>query len=173
MDADKKNVALLGTTSFFNDFSSESVFSLLALYASSPSLVGLLGGIMNGLGSIFKLLFGYMSDKINQRKPMVFAGYLTSALSKFSLPFVGQSGMAVPLITDRIGKGIRTSPRDAILAGAKNKGWAFGWHRALDTLGAVGGSVFAYLLINNGGDYGRAMLIAAAVTWLWKLKKKA
>lgn len=163
MSKDKKNVWLLGLTSFFTDFSSDAVMSLLSISVGSTALVGLLGGIVNGLGSIFKLLFGYLSEKIGNNKLPIFWGYALSAISKISIPFVGQIGLMVALTIDRIGKGIRTSPRDAILAMSNRKGWAFGWHRAMDKMGAIAGSIFAYLLVVFGQNYQQAIFWAAVI----------
>ncbi len=106
----KKNVLLLGLTSFLNDFSSEMIMPILPFFLSSLGasalLIGLVGGLRESLGSILKVLFGYLSDKAGKRKPFVYAGYLTSALFKLLLAFSPTASFAVASASlERIGKG--------------------------------------------------------------------
>ena len=162
----RKNVVLLGTTSFFNDFSSEAIFTLLPLYLPSPEAVGIVGGIMSGLGDLTKVYFGYLSDRMGKRRPLVFAGYFLSALSKLLIALVRWPFFVAFLLTDRLGKGVREGPRDAILSVADNRGWAFGVQKALDTTGAVFGGMLAYFIISSGMDFRQGMLVAAAVGFL-------
>jgi len=159
----KRNIIALGFTSFFNDISSEAIYGLLPLYLQNPSMIGFVGGLFNGLGSIFKFVFGYLSDKIGKRKPLVFLGYLTSAISKFTIAISKGPLLVVGIFGDRVGKGIRTSPRDAILAEAKRRGYAFGLHRAMDTLGAITGAILMYFLLRIGWNIRKAMLFAALI----------
>ncbi len=168
-DPAKRNVFLLGVVSFLNDMSSEIILPILPFFlrgfGAGYAGIGLIGGIFDGFGNLVKVLSGYSSDRIGNRKHMVFIGYLTSSISKLFLSFSSSTVMAGSLVTlDRVGKGIRTSPRDALLAESGIKsGKAFGFHRMMDTLGAVVGTSISLLLIYLGFQYGRAILIAAAI----------
>ena len=146
-------VFLMGLVSLFTDISSESIQSILPLFiieiGGSVLILGLISGITNAIANILKGITGWMSDKINKRKPFIVAGYSLSNLSK---PLIGLSPsweMVLGLkTTDRVGKGLRTSSRDALISFyATKKGKAFGLHRAMDTLGAVLGSLLAFLLL--------------------------
>jgi MFS family permease len=146
-------VFLMGLVSLFTDISSESIQSILPLFileiGGSVLILGLISGITNAIANILKGITGWMSDKINKRKPFIVAGYSLSNLSK---PLIGLSPsweMVLGLkATDRVGKGLRTSSRDALISFyATKKGKAFGLHRAMDTLGAVFGSLLAFLLL--------------------------
>jgi MFS family permease len=134
-------VFLMGLVSLFTDISSESIQSILPLF-------------------IFEI--GGRSDKINKRKPFILAGYSLSNLSK---PFIGLSPsweMVLGLkATDRVGKGLRTSSRDALISFyATKKGKAFGMHRAMDTLGAVFGSLLAFLLLFYAWSYSQIIFFS-------------
>ena len=160
---EKKNVFLLGLTSFFNDFSSETIFALLPLYIPSAGAIGFIGGIMSGLGDLTKVYFGYLSDHIGRRKPIVFLGYFLSALSKLLISLISWPFFVIFLLTDRLGKGIREGPRDAILSLSEKRGWAFGIQKALDTSGAIAGSLMAYLIVNLSLDFQGGMFFAAII----------
>jgi len=146
-------VFLMGLVSLFTDISSESIQSILPLFifeiGGSVLILGVISGITNAIANILKGITGWMSDKINKRKPFIVAGYSLSNLSK---PLIGLSPsweMVLGLkATDRVGKGLRTSSRDTLISFyATKKGKAFGLHRAMDTLGAVLGSLLAFLLL--------------------------
>ena len=146
-------VVLMGLVSLFTDISSESVQIILPSFiieiGGTVLVLGLISGITNAIANILKGITGWMSDKINKRKPFILAGYSLSNLSK---PLIGLSpswGMVLGLKTaDRIGKGLRTSSRDTLISYyATKKGKAFGLHRAMDTLGAVFGSLLSFLLL--------------------------
>ncbi len=148
-------VFLMGLVSFFTDVSSEMIQSILPLFIidlveTNPTFIlGLIAGITTALSNILKGLSGWMSDKINKRKPFVVAGYSVSNLSK---PFIGFSPSWEFVLglkaTDRFGKGLRTSSRDTLISYyAVEKGKAFGMHRAMDTFGAVVGSLLAFLFL--------------------------
>ena len=146
-------VVLMGLVSLFTDISSESVQIILPSFiieiGGTVLVLGLISGITNAIANILKGITGWMSDKINKRKPFILAGYSLSNLSK---PLIGLSpswGMVLGLKTaDRIGKGLRTSSRDSLISYyATKKGKAFGLHRAMDTLGAVFGSLLSFLLL--------------------------
>jgi MFS family permease len=119
--------------------------------------------VISGLGEITKVYFGYLSDHLGTRKPVVFTGYLLSALSKFLIPLVSQPMIIGVYLVDRLGKGIRDGPRDAIVATAERKGWAFGLRQAMDTTGAVVGGLAAYYFLTTGRNFASAMFIAAGV----------
>jgi len=152
-----RNVFSLGLVSFFNDVASEMIYPLVPIFLTSVlgapvAIVGLIEGIAESTAGILKVVSGWLSDKLQKRKPFVLLGYSFSAISKillglaFSWPFV-----LVARFIDRFGKGVRTSARDALIAESSNslvRGKAFGFHRALDTLGAVVGPLFALLAIH-------------------------
>ena len=151
-----RNVWVLGLVSFFNDVASEMVYPIVPIFMTqvlkaSTTAVGLVEGIAESTAAITKFIFGYLSDKFQRRKPFVVFGYTFSALSK------GIIGLATawPLVLfsrflDRLGKGLRTGSRDALLlqnTDKKNKGFIFGFHRAFDSAGAVLGPIIGLLLI--------------------------
>ncbi|HOP32114.1 MAG TPA: MFS transporter [Candidatus Hydrothermia bacterium] len=152
-----KNVVAMGLTSLFTDISSEMIYPLLPLFLTSvigagATALGVIEGIAEATASLLKSVSGYISDKIKKRKPLVIIGYGVSALAK---PAIGFSSQWIHVLfarfTDRIGKGIRTSPRDALIADSsspEDRGKSFGFHRAMDTLGAVIGPLVAYLLLS-------------------------
>ena len=151
-----KNVFVLGLVSFFNDVASEMIYPLVPIFLTSVlfapvAIVGLIEGIAEATASILKVISGWLSDKLLKRKPFVVAGYSFSAISKillglaFSWPFV-----LFARFIDRFGKGTRTSARDALIAESSEnavRGRSFGFHRGLDTLGAVVGPLLALLAI--------------------------
>ncbi len=157
-----KNVIILGLVSFFNDVASEMVYPIIPIFMTSilkasTTAVGLVEGIAESTAAITKFIFGYLSDKFKKRKPFVIAGY---TLSSFSKAIIGLA-TSWPLVLfsrflDRLGKGLRTGSRDALLlqnTNEKNKGFIFGFHRAFDSAGAVLGPILGliliYLLPNN------------------------
>lgn len=150
------NIILLGITSLLTDISSEMVYPILPIYLVStlgvgPAILGLIEGIAESLASILKVFSGYFSDKIKKRLPFAIMGYVSSTVGKLFL-YISTSWLWVLAgrVIDRFGKGIRTAPRDALIAdSAKDdkKGAAFGLHRAMDTLGATMGVLLAYFLI--------------------------
>ena len=171
-----RNVILLGIVSFFNDISSEMITPILPLFIESLGgaglAVGLIGGLRDSLSSILKVFAGFWSDKSGKRKPFVFSGYLTSAFFKLLLAFsrVWQHILAFSSF-ERVGKGLRTAPRDAIIADSwpKRRGGAFGIHRAMDTSGAVLGSIIVFLLFWFWGFGFRKIIFIAAFLGLLSL----
>lgn len=145
-----------GFVSFFTDMSSEMVYPLLPIFLSSvlgvgAEALGLIEGIAEATASILKTFSGYISDRIRRRKPLVLLGYSLSAIAK---PTIGLAGRWIHVLAarfaDRVGKGIRTSPRDSLIADVVDdtiRGRAFGFHRAMDTGGAVFGPLLAYILL--------------------------
>ena len=152
-----KNVFVLGLVSFFNDVASEMIYPIVPIFLTSVlgapvAVVGLIEGIAESTASILKAVSGWLSDKFRKRKPFVIVGYSFSAISKiilslaYSWPFV-----LFARFIDRFGKGTRTSARDALIAENSDnsaRGRSFGFHRALDTLGAVVGPLIALLAIH-------------------------
>ncbi len=151
------NVLLLGVVSFFADLQSEIIFPLLPIFITldlglAAAFLGLIEGAAEATAAVFKYLSGYICDRAGRHKWLMFAGYALSVISKPVMAFA-RSGPAVLAlrVTDRLGKGVRTSPRDALLAGyvtEKRRARAFGLHRALDSAGAVGGVLILYFLLN-------------------------
>jgi len=161
-DKDKlsKNVIVLGLVSFFNDFASEMVYPIVPIFLTSVlgapiALVGLIEGIAESTASLLKVFSGWLSDKLQKRKAFASYGYVLSTFSKL---IIGVAG-AWPLVLlgrfiDRFGKGIRTSARDALItenSTEKNIGKSFGFHRAMDTSGAVIGPLAAIFLMKYLG----------------------
>jgi len=146
-------IFLMGLVSFFTDVSSEMITSILPFFIISIGgtalTLGIISGITTALSNVLKGFSGWLSDKVNKRKPFVVAGYTISNLSK---PFIGFSPSWEYVLglkaTDRFGKGLRTSARDTMISyHAVEKGKAFGMHRSMDTLGAVVGSLLATLFL--------------------------
>ncbi len=166
------NVVLLGLVSFFSDISAEMVYPIIPLYLTSvfgatPMLVGVIEGIAESLASLLKVFSGYITDKYKKKKSIAFIGYATGLVYKVALIFAGSwVGILGARIIDRIGKGIRTAPRDVMVSeSAKDgsAGQAFGIHKALDMAGSAIGILIAYLLLrqmNTGFDYKKIFLIS-------------
>src|SRR5437660_6219476 len=153
----KPQVILFGIVSLLNDSASEMIYPLLPVFltttlGASPVIVGIIEGAADGLASILKYFAGSLSDRLPRRKPLVVTGYALAAASRALIAVAGRwpSVLAARLI-DRTGKGIRSAPRDAIIADvtpAEDRGRAFGFQRALDHTGAVIGPLLALLLLN-------------------------
>jgi len=150
-----KSVWILGFISLFTDFASEMLYPVtplfLATLGASMSIIGLIEGLAEITAGILKGLFGVISDKLNKRAVFVKIGYSLSGLIKPLPGFFPSVGVIVTSrIADRIGKGIRSVPRDALLASATkdNSGAIFGFHRGMDTFGAVVGPITALILLN-------------------------
>lgn len=166
------NVILLGITSFLTDVSSEIILPILPLFilalGGTGLIVGLIAGLGDSLASILKVFSGYWSDKLGKRKIFVSTGYLTSACSKILLAFsIAWQHILVLRPLERVGKGLRTVPRDALIAESEKRGKAFGIHRALDTFGAVTGSALAFIFLWVFlFDYRKIILLAAIPAFL-------
>ena len=151
------NVFALSFVAFLNDVSSDIIYPLLPAFlfltlGASPFAIGLIEGFAESVASILKLFSGYLSDKFGNRKLPVFLGYSLAAVTRPMLVFVTSwPQVLVVRMTDRIGKGIRGAPRDALIAGGVepgSRGLAFGFNRAADHLGAVVGPVIAFVLLS-------------------------
>jgi MFS family permease len=157
------NVVTLGLVSLFQDISSEMIYPLLPLFLANvlgadKAVIGLIEGVAESTASLLKVFSGWLSDRSGRRKAWAVGGYTLSALVKPAIalattwPFV-----LVVRFLDRLGKGVRTAPRDALLAAstpAESRGRAFGLHRAMDTSGAILGPLLAFALLPVfSGDY--------------------
>ncbi len=152
----KKNVFFLGLTSLFNDFSSEMVLSVLpgffiSVLKSGAQSMGLVEGIAEAASNFIKIYSGKLSDRIQKRKIFATFGYTLSVATQPFYMFVQSVGGVVGLrLADRIGKGLRDAPRDALISLSIDEGEAgksFGYHRAMDTIGAILGPLVAYFIL--------------------------
>jgi MFS family permease len=147
-----RNVVILGFVSFLNDAASEMIYPLLPVFLTSmlgagPAAVGVIEGIAESTASFLKLFSGYLSDRVRRRKGWVVAGYTISNIIR---PLIAVAGSWVQVLalrfSDRVGKGLRTSPRDAMIADStppEFRGTAYGFHRAMDHGGAIVGPLLA------------------------------
>ncbi len=168
----RKNVVVLGLTSFFTDISSEMLYPIIPIFLTTVlgapmSVLGLIEGISESAASILKGVSGWFSDKMGKRRPFVVWGY---SLSSFAKPLLFLA-YAWPLVLlsrflDRVGKGLRTSARDAMIADsteAPYRGKAFGFHRAMDTIGACIGPLLALLFLTALKENIRIVFLIAFV----------
>jgi len=151
-----RNVWAVSVTSFLMDTSSEMVINLLPLFLSNvlgvkTNIIGLIEGVAEATSSLLKLFSGWLSDRLRARKWLAVVGYGISALAKpFFYIATGWGAIAGARWADRVGKGVRTAPRDALVADSvtpAQRGLAFGFHRAADTAGAVLGLAIALLVV--------------------------
>jgi len=150
------NIIVLGIASFLTDVSSEMIFPLFPLFTvevlgASAAALGLIEGLAESTASLLKVVSGWWSDKVGRRKPFVVSGYGLSTAVKPALAAATSWPHALGVrFAERVGKGLRTAPRDAIIADSCKpsvRGKAFGLHRTMDTLGAVMGPVLAFMLL--------------------------
>ncbi len=153
----------LGIVSMLTDVSTELIFTLVPLFLANVlkapfTAIGLVGGLSESADPIFRLFSGWLSDKVGKRKPLTVLGYGISTLAKPFMYLASNWGMVLVIrFCERIGKGMRTSPRDALIAdsvSAAERGRSFGFHRALDTSGSVLGLTIAAIIIYllQGGE---------------------
>lgn len=151
-----KNVVVISLVSFFNDIASEMIYPVVPIFLTTVlgapvTIVGLIEGLAESTASILRVFSGWFSDKFRKRKPFMIAGYVLSSLSKIIMAAsVHWSMIMGGRFFDRFGKGIRTSARDALLAEGSEpafRGRVFGFHRAVDTLGALVGPLAALILL--------------------------
>ncbi len=152
----QKNVFWVGVVSLFNDFSSEMVYSVMPAFltvvmGAPPVFVGFMEGFANALASFLKIYSGWLSDKIQKRTVLAVIGYVISTSTRWFLALVGNVWQVFLLrAIDRGGKGLRDSPRDALIAESVERhelGKSFGYHQAMDTVGAMLGPLFAAILL--------------------------
>ena len=154
-----RTVWLIGLISFVNDSASEMLYPLMPLYLASvlmagPRALGLIEGLAEATSSIFKLISGVIVDRTKKTKPLIVYGYLLAGIGRPLIAFAS-SWLWVLCIrfTDRLGKGLRSSPRDALLAESVPvglRGITFGLHRSMDNAGAVVGPLLAFILLSAG-----------------------
>jgi MFS family permease len=151
-----RNVLIISLVSFLNDASSEIIYPLLPVFLSvtlgaSPAIIGIIEGGAESVSSFLKLFAGYFSDRSGRRKAPVVFGYALASIARPLLGFATSWPQVFAVrFTDRIGKGIRSAPRDAMIADSAapaERGLAFGFHRAMDHLGAVVGPLLGYALV--------------------------
>ena len=168
-----RNIIMLGLVSFFSDISAEMVYPIIPIYLTSvfgatPALIGVIEGIAESLASLLKVFSGFITDKRGKKKQIAFVGYAAGLVYKAMLIFAGSwvSVLAARII-DRVGKGIRTAPRDVMIsesADINHMGKAFGIHKALDMAGSAIGIFVSYLLLISGGaDFQYKKLFAVSV----------
>lgn len=155
-----RTVWLIGLISLVNDASSEMVYPIIPLYLSSvlmagPRALGLIEGLAEATSALLKLFSGVLVDRRSRAKPWIVGGYSVAALGRPLVALVTSwPGLLLIRLADRVGKGLRSSPRDAMLAasaGTEHRGLAFGLHRAMDNAGAVIGPVVAWAFLSSGG----------------------
>lgn len=153
-----RNVLLLGLTSLFTDISSEMVVSVLPIYLVtflrlSPVQFGLIDGLYQGVAALVQLASGVVADRWRRYKEVAAVGYGASAIARLGLlATTAWTGIAGVLVIDRLGKGLRTAPRDALISLSVPKerlGTAFGVHRAMDAMGAMLGPILAFLILTG------------------------
>jgi len=164
------NIVLLGLVSFFTDISTEMIYPILPLYltsalGASPAIIGIIEGIAESLASIIKLVSGIIADKFGNKKRLAFIGYSSSLVNKIVILFAGTwAGVLLARIIDRFGKGIRTAPRDALIAESAGKsglGRAYGIHKGLDLMGTALGILLAFIILSrNSEDYRKIFLLS-------------
>lgn len=151
----ERNVFFTGLTSFFTDTSTKMVYSVMPLFlmsiGASKTTISLIEGIAESTASLVKALSGYWSDKIGKNKPFMLIGYSVTALITPLYSFVGKPiELLFYRFFERIGKGVRTAPRDSLISGSvtqKDAGKNFGFHKAMDNSGAILGPLAAFLLL--------------------------
>jgi MFS family permease len=169
------NVVLLGAVSLFNDAASEMIYPLLPLFVTTvlgagPEALGVIEGVAESTASLLKLASGYLSDRVRARKRWVVGGYLLTNLTRPLIGLAtGWAGVLVLRFLDRVGKGLRTSPRDALISESTPRaswGKAFGFHRAADHAGAVIGPVLATLALTVLHDQLRTIFFLSLIPGL-------
>lgn len=163
------NIVLLGLVSLFVDMSTEMVYPLVPLFltaslGASPAIVGIIEGIAESIASLLKVFSGYIGDVYHNKKRLAFAGYSASVIYKIFLILAASwPGVLVARVIDRTGKGIRTAPRDALVAQSsdgKKLGGSFGLHKMLDMAGSSLGALFAYIFIATDFGFHRAFMFS-------------
>ena len=169
---DNRNVVFLGLVSFFTDLSTKMVYPLLPLYLTAvfgvtPLLIGVIEGFVDSLAELLKVFSGRLSDGAKKKKPLAFSGYATGVIYKVILIFAGSwVGIFLAKAIDRLGKGIRTTPRDMLIADSSEKktlGKSFGLQKMLDKAGSALGILIAYFLLVSGVESFRTVFLISII----------
>lgn len=163
------NIVLIGLVSLFVDMSTEMVYPLVPLFltvtlGASPAIIGVIEGIAESIASFLKVFSGYAGDAYQNKKKLAFAGYTASIFYKLILVLATSwAGVLIARSVDRIGKGIRTAPRDALVAQSSDKaklGGSFGIHKMLDMAGSSAGALLAFIFVATNFGFHKAFLFA-------------
>jgi len=166
----RRNIVALGLASFFNDTATELAYWILPMFlagslGAGAAALGWIEGIAEACASFARVLSGWWSDRVGRRKPFVVAGYLVANAVKPLLALATSVFQVLAIRTaDRFSKGIRTAPRDAMLAESADsarRGAAFGFRQAMDSAGAIAGPLVAFLLLQRAFDLRSIFLVAA------------
>lgn len=161
------NIVFIGLVSLFVDMSTEMVYPLIPLFLTStlgatPAIVGIIEGIAESIASLLKVFSGYIGDVYQNKKRLTFVGYSASVIYKlFLLLSTSWVGVLFARVIDRTGKGIRTAPRDALVAQsseAKKLGGSFGLHKMLDMAGSSLGALLAFVFVATGLGFHKAFI---------------
>jgi MFS family permease len=167
-----RNVKALAAVSFFTDVSSEIIYPLLPLFlttvlGATPVSIGVIEGFAESVSALLRLPAGWWSDRVKRRKPLVVWGYSIASAVRPLIGLATGTGQVLAIrLADRFGKGIRTAPRDALIAdsvAASQRGYAFGVHRAADNFGAVVGPLIAWAVLTLGVADLRTLFLWTAV----------
>lgn len=166
-----RNIFFTGLTSFFTDTSSKMVYSVMPLFlmsiGASKTTLSLIEGIAESTAAIVKTLSGLRSDKIGRNKPLMFIGYaFTAIVTPFYAWVVSPVQVLYLRFLERFGKGMRTAPRDSLIAGSASggkMGKSFGFHKAMDNAGAIAGPLMAFFLLKYFPANFRIIFLAAAI----------
>lgn len=167
-----RNVKVLSAVSFLTDVASEMIYPLLPIFLStvvgvSTTALGAIEGAAESLSSLLRLPAGWWSDRVKRRKPLVLAGYAIAAIARPMIALATTVGQVLAIrLSDRFGKGIRSAPRDALIADSvpqDQRGYAYGVHRAADNAGAVLGPLIAWALLTFQWVELRELFLWAAV----------
>ena len=165
-------VRVLAAVSFLTDVASEMIYPLLPLFLSTvlgttAAGLGVIEGVAESVSALLRLPSGWWSDRIGRRKPLVVLGYGLAAVARPLIGLAQSTGQVLAIrVTDRFGKGVRSAPRDALIADAvapAHRGYAYGLHRAADSAGAVVGPLIAWGLLHWGWVDLRSLFLWAAV----------
>ena len=167
-----QTVFTLGLVSLLTDLSSEMIYPILPLFLAnvigvSTTFIGLVEGIAESTASLLKIFSGWLSDKLGKRKQLILAGYGFSSITKpfMALATAGWHVLGLRFL-DRLGKGVRGAPRDAMIADVTDpgeRGKAFGFHRAMDTMGAIIGPAAAFIILSFTNDGYRPLFLIATI----------
>jgi MFS family permease len=165
-----RNVAALGVVSLLTDISSEMIIPVLPIFVTvtlgaSMASLGMIEGVAESTAAILRIASGWLSDRVGRRKPFIVFGYSVSVVAKAGLVMAAAWPAVLAMrFIERVGKGLRSPPRDALLADSADpafRGRAFGFHRSMDTLGAAMGPLVAFALLQaHPDDFRRVFAIA-------------